>query len=405
MSKKLRLILVANSVPVADTDFLKDKVFGLSQYFDLHFLCWGKKSSKEKFLQKFGDKLGSANVHLFYNKWSTLTFLRLLLLNGSRLLLYPSLSIKTIYKMLNLYQGDKKKAFIKFSLYFPILRLNPDIVHFEFGTLAHTFSDLKQFVHCKASVSFRGYDINFMGLDIPGYYQDVWSNFDGFHFLGNDLKERAIRRGYTGGKVEMLIPPAIDTTMFTPTGNRNAGDKLVIISVGRLTWKKGYEYALQALAVLKQKGYSFEYRIVGDGNHRQAIQFAVTELGLVDVVVLLGALNKHEVQKELDNAHVFLHPAVSEGFCNAVIEAQAMALPVIATNADGLAENIKDGITGFIVPVYNAPAIAEKLEWCFANKNELPAMGKEGVKRVQQYFKIEEQVEKFKDFYTRLHAS
>ena len=399
MSKKLRLILIA------DTDFLKDKVFGLSQHFDLHFFCWGKKSSKEMFLQKYSNKLSDTNVHLYYDKLSPLTLLRLLLLNIYRFLFYPVLSIRTISKMLNLYRGDKKKTFIKFSLYFPIIRLKPDIVHFEFGTLAHTFSDLKQFVDCKTAVSFRGYDINFTGLDNPVYYKDVWSDFDGFHFLGNDLKYRAIKRGYTGGKVEGLIPPAIDTTLFMPTRAKSAGNKLVIISVGRLTWKKGYEYALQALAVLKQKRYSFEYRIVGDGNHRQAIRFAVTELGLEDVVVLLGALNKHEVQKELDNAHVFLHPAVSEGFCNAVIEAQAMALPVIATNADGLAENIKDGITGFIVPVYNAPAIAEKLEWCFANKNELPAMGMEGVKRVQQHFRIEEQVEKFKDFYTRLHAS
>ncbi len=405
MSKKLRLILVANSVPVADADFLKDKVFGLAQHFDLHFFCWGKKSSKGLFVQKYADKLGDANVHLYYNKLSALTLFSLLLLNASRFLFYPVLSIRTISKMLNLYHGDRKKAFMKFNLYFPIIKLKPDIVHFEFGTLAHKFSDLKQFVDCKTSVSFRGYDINFTALDNPVYYRDVWSNFDGFHFLGDDLKYRAIKRGYTGGKVEALIPPAIDTALFIPTRAKSAGNKLVIISVGRLTWKKGYEYALQAMAVLKQKGFSFEYRIAGDGNYKQAIQFAIMEMGLEDVVILLGGLDKDAIKEELDNADVFLHPAVSEGFCNAVIEAQAMALPVIATNADGLAKNIEHGVTGFIVPVYNAPAIAERLEWCFANKNELPAMGKAGVKRVQQYFKIEEQVEKFKDFYTRLHAS
>lgn len=404
MSRSPRLILVANSIPVADADFLKDKIFGLSGHFDLHFFCWDKRSSKKLFLQKYGDKLCKLNIHLYYNKWGTLTLLSLLLLNASRLLFHPLLSIKTIRKMLNLYKGNRKKAFIRFSLYFPIIKLKPDIVHFEFGTLARTFSDLKQFVDCKTSVSFRGYDINFIGLDVPEYYKDVWSNLDGFHFLGNDLKQRAIKRGYIGGKIEALIPPAVDTTLFIPTDNKNASDKLVIISVGRLTWKKGYEYALQALAMLKQKGFSFEYRIAGDGNHKQAIQFAVVELGLEDVV-LLGALDKSAIKKELDNAHVFLHPAVSEGFCNAVIEAQAMALPVIATNADGLAENIEDGITGFIVPVYNASAIAERLEWCYTNREELSAMGKEGVKRVQQHFKIEEQVKKFKDFYIRLYAS
>jgi colanic acid/amylovoran biosynthesis glycosyltransferase len=97
-----------------------------------------------------------------------------------------------------------------------------------------------------------------------------------------------------------------------------------------------------------------------------------------------------------------LHPAVSEGFSNAVLEAQAMGLPVVCTDADGLSENIENNLTGFVVPKWDAEAIAEKLVWCYSHQDEAMKMGEKGVERVNKLFKIEQQIDKFVKYYSDL---
>lgn len=400
MSQQLRILLVTNSVPLPSTDFLKYKLFGLSKMFDVHLLCWDTIQNRDTFYRQFSNKIQLGKIHLL-NRTNNAALL-LALKNIGRCVSSPVVSTKLIRKLVALYGWDYKKLFHKFSFYYPLLKLKPDIVHFEYGTLAKSFSEIKDIVSCKVLVSFRGYDLNYVGLEDEQYYSDVWKTFDGFHFLGQDLKRRAVKRGYTGDKPEVLIAPAIDTTFFAPVERVKRSDKLIILSIGRLAWKKGYEYGIQAVAKLKQKGIPFEYRIIADGNYKQPVQFTIAELGLEDGVVLSGGKTPEEIKEELAQAHVLLHPAISEGFSNAVLEAQAMGVPVIATNADGLAENIKDGTTGFIVPVWDVQTMADKLEWCSKNMDQLEEMGKAGVERVKHHFRIEEQIEKFEAFYRKV---
>lgn len=403
MSKKLKILLVANSVPLPDSDFLKHKLFYLSDAFDLHMICWGKKTARDKFYEKYADKISAKNIHLFYNQLNAITIIGLLIKAMLHLIFNPAISFPLLGIIVKKHRWNAKKILLQFSHYYPIARLKPDVVHFEFGTLAQRFSDIKQYINCKISTSFRGYDINYVGLDAPDYYNEVWRRFDGFHFLGEDLKRRAVSRGYHPGKVEALIPPGVDVSLFNNDVKRAFTDKIVILSVGRLTWKKGYEYGLKAVALLKQAGVDFEYRIAGDGDYKQAILFAIAELGLHQEVKLLGSLTTQQLKKEYEGAHVLLHPAVSEGFCNAVLEAQAMGLPVVTTNADGLGENVADGITGFVVRIYDAVTLAEKLKWCADNREAIIKMGDVGKNRVQQHFTIQQQMEDFEAFYRKVY--
>ena len=75
----------------------------------------------------------------------------------------------------------------------------------------------------------------------------------------------------------------------------------------------------------------------------------------------LGEMPQEKILEEMRGADVFLHSAVSEGFCNAVIEAQSMGLPVVCSDAGGLPENVSDGKTGYVVPRRQPAALAEKL--------------------------------------------
>ncbi len=286
-----------------------------------------------------------------------------------------------------------------------LIRLRPDLIHFEFGSLAPDRIYLKELLGCQVVVSFRGYDLNYVGLDQPGYYQAVWDGAEALHLLGEDLWRRAQRRGCPEDKRHVLIPPAIDVDEFKPEGRDDGAAErrpLRILSVGRLEWKKGYEYSLQAVRLLLDRGYPCEYRILGGGNYLEAITFARHQMGLEATVKLLGAQPQRAVKEQMAWADVLLHAAVSEGFCNAVIEAQAMQLPVVCSDADGLRENIVDGVTGFIVPRRDPRALADKLEQLAGDPGLRQRMGRAGRKRVLRCFQLDDQITAFEQLYREL---
>ncbi len=292
-----------------------------------------------------------------------------------------------------------------------LIILQPDLIHFVFGPLAVGRMYLKDLLGCKITVSFRGYDLNYIGLDNPNYYQEVWEKADALHLLGKDLWQRARRRGCPLDKPHILIPPAIDTDYFSPYGRAEPivvgtpQRPLRILGVGRLDWRKGYEYTLQAVRYLLEQGVQCECRIVGGGGYLEAIAFARHQLGLENFVNLMGAVPRSDVKAQMEWADVFLHAAVSEGFCNAVIEAQAMALPVVCTDAGGLPENVGDSETGFVVPRRDPQALAGKLALLARDPTLRSRMGAAGRNRVCSHFRTGEQIKAFDYFYQSLLSS
>src|SRR5262249_3263236 len=101
-------------------------------------------------------------------------------------------------------------------------------------------------------------------------------------------------------------------------------------------------------------------------------------------------------------ADVFLHAGISEGFCNAVLEAQAMMLPVVCSDADGLRENVVDGETGFVVPRRNPAALAEKLAGLAANPAQRQVLGAAGRRRVLSHFQVKDQIPAFERLYRQV---
>ena len=285
-----------------------------------------------------------------------------------------------------------------------LLALAPDIIHFEFGSLAPERMGLGTRLGAAITVSFRGYDLNYVGLDQTDYYQDVWDHADGIHLLGEDLWRRAVRRGAPVDLPHTLIAPAIDPVSIKATPARagslgRADQPLRVLSIGRLHWKKGYDYALEAVAALRDQGLAVEHRIVGDGDLLEAVAFWRHQLGLDDEVTLLRSVPPAEVARQLAWADVLLHAATSEGFCNAVIEAQAHGVPVVCSDADGLPENVAHEVTGLVVPRRNPKALAEGLARLATHPTTRAAMGRAGPERVEQHFRLDDQLDAWERFY------
>src|SRR5690606_170832 len=108
------------------------------------------------------------------------------------------------------------------------------------------------------------------------------------------------------------------------------------------------EYTLEALSKLKNEGIKFEYTIIGDGIEKERLLFAAYQLGIKENVNFAGKLSPSEVKEELEKTDIYLQYSIQEGFCNAVLEAQAMGLLCIVSNAEGLSENDMDKQTGWV---------------------------------------------------------
>ncbi len=283
----------------------------------------------------------------------------------------------------------------------PLLLHTLDWLHFSFLTLTIDRENVAEVIGAKMSSSIRGYDICIYPYVNPGCYREIWPKLDKLHYLSSDLLEQAIKHGYNKSCPAVKIPPAIDLTFFKcKKRTYHFNDPVKLISVSRLVWKKGLTYALKAVLLLRRKGIAVQLEIIGTGEQYEELMFQIHVLGLRDRVFLSGALNPEQVRDRLQAADIYIQPSVQEGFCNAVLEAQAMGLPCIVSNAGGLSENILDGQTGWVVPKRNSEALAQKIEDILSlDTPAITQITQQAQHRVKREFNIEKQKEQFLSFF------
>ena len=198
------------------------------------------------------------------------------------------------------------------------------------------------------------------------------------------------------------ITPAVDINLFQVKNDNHYHRPIRILSVGRLTWVKGFEYSINAVKILQKKGISFEYKIVGNGNYKEALIYAVHQLKLTNEVSFLGVLNTEEVIEQMAWADIYIQPSIQEGFCNTALEAQAMGLKCIVTDSDGLTENVLNGQTGWVVQKRSPEKIAEKIVDILYDKvDDLNKITSFAINRVKSEFNLDNQNKLFREFYLR----
>ena len=128
--------------------------------------------------------------------------------------------------------------------------------------------------------------------------------------------------------------------------------------------------------------------------------YSIYQLGLTKNVMLTGQISPVEVKNEMEWADIYIQPSIQEGFCNAVLEAQAMGLLCIVTDADGLSENVLDGKTGWVVPKRSPEELSKKIiNILTMDDDRLNQIRKYAAKRVINEFNLEFQSQLFRDFY------
>jgi colanic acid/amylovoran biosynthesis glycosyltransferase len=287
--------------------------------------------------------------------------------------------------------------------------LEPDLVHFGYGVLAAGRMHVREALGCRAVVSFRGFDLNSFRLDDPSVYDDVWRSADMLHLVSESLWHRAQERGCPHDRPHTIINDAVDLSQLqAPRRPREevgtVERPLRLLSVGRLHWKKGHEYAIAAVKQLVDSGIAVDYRIVGEGDNRESTEFAIGDLGLEGSVSLLGARATPHVRELYAWADVLVHPSLTEAFGVAVAEGQAMGLPIVCSDAGGLPENIVDGVTGFVVSRRDVPGLAAAIALLARDPALRSRFGRAARLRARTVLNLEHQLDRFEEVYREILA-
>jgi len=176
-------------------------------------------------------------------------------------------------------------------------------------------------------------------------------------------------------------------------------DALVIGAVLRLEAVKGVDDLLRAFAQVEVKQPVY-LAIVGDGTERELLFALAEELGITHRVFWAGQRN--QASKLIPAFDLFVQPSRHEGMPNAVLEAMASALPIVATAVGGTSEAVADGESGLLVPAGDLEAIAAAITRLLDDAELRHRMGQIGRERVKDLFSVEQMVHKTECLYTSM---
>ena len=200
-----------------------------------------------------------------------------------------------------------------------------------------------------------------------------------------------------------VIHNGLDATQFASGGHPPMLDARVfrIAVVANLRPEKGHLVFVEAAQRVGKVFPEARFLIAGDGPCRERIQRTITKMELTDRVEMLGAIG--EIPVFLRSIQLLVLPSLkNEGLPNAVMEAMAAGIPVVATNTGGTKELVIDEVTGFLVPPNDPSALADSITRLCLDPELRKKMGDAGQRRVLEQFTVTRMARQFEDLYTCL---
>jgi glycogen synthase len=212
-------------------------------------------------------------------------------------------------------------------------------------------------------ISLRGGDVpGFLPRNLASYHnvsswaiRAMWRRSRGVVANSRGLQQLA-QRGAPDVDID-LIPNGIDVPELD--GLRK-DDRPTIVTSGRLVEQKGLEYLIRALPEIAAAVPGVRLELIGEGPLRSALESLADSLGVRNRLTITGWLPLPQVIEHLAKATVFVFPSLDEGMPNALLEAMACGLPVVATAISGNEDLVTPQVNGFLVPVGDVDAIARR---------------------------------------------
>jgi colanic acid/amylovoran biosynthesis glycosyltransferase len=272
-----------------------------------------------------------------------------------------------------------------------------DVIHCHFGMIGNIGASLKVLgaIEGKVITTFHGLDLSmFLQGKKKSPYKELFEVGDWFLPISNVWREKLIELGCNEKKI-IVHRMGIDLEKFNFRDRQAKVEETVkLLTIARLTEKKGVEYGIRAVAKVLKAYKNLEYNIIGDGELREELEKLIIELKAYDRVKILGWKKQEEVITIMEESDLFLSPSVTaqngdrEGIPVVLMEALAIGLPVLSTLHSGIPELIQNGKSGFLVPERDVDSLAKRLEFLLNNQQMWSQMSCAGRTFVEENYEI-----------------
>lgn len=259
----------------------------------------------------------------------------------------------------------------------------------------------------KIVTTLHGTDITLVGLE-PSFeplMKFSIESSDAVTAVSKFLRDETVGNYDVEKEIE-VIPNFIDTESFRPLNSKNSkrllapnGEKL-LVHTSNFRDVKRVKDAIRALKIILDRGIKAKLLLIGDGPDRSECQALARELGIWQQTRFLG--KQSELASVLSASDVFLMPSGNESFGLSALEAMACAVPVISSDVGGLPELNIDGKTGYVVPVGDVAALADRSIELLTDRALHARMAKAAHRRATEEFAKERIVPMYEAVYERV---
>lgn len=248
---------------------------------------------------------------------------------------------------------------------------------------------------CTVAMPVEGFDVGPLRKRVYRFMDWFSERYvDRFIVVSDSLKGALIEgRGIAAQRV-IRIYNGIEVEQFHPGIQRNnlraefkiPTDAPLIGAIGRMVWQKGFKYLLDAAPEIVSAVPNVRFLFVGDGQLKDELKEQSKKLKVADRLIFAGF--RTDIKEILSTVDFLVVPSLLEGFPMVTLEAMAMAKPVIATEIDGITEQITNEKDGILVPPGDSGALAKVIERVFNEREWSNKMGMMARKKVEQEFAV-----------------
>lgn len=294
-----------------------------------------------------------------------------------------------------------------------------DIVHFHGASLPLMSNILQLKLYRKKVISkVAAANLGTEAGSLKGKYSilgkiliSVLKKVDCFIAISEEIKEGLLIDGYDQNKI-VRISNFIDTKVFYPVNKKLKKnlkkklflpDKKIITFSGRLVERKGIHILLRSFAMVIKKHEDIPLIILGGGYLEKDLKDQSHAYGIKKNIKFCGFVtNIHEYLNATD---IYVFPSLQEGFPNALLEAMACGLPVIATKIGGVVDIIKDGENGLLVEPGNKNELAIALKKLISEPEYALSLGQNALKTIRENYDIDIIANKYIPLYAKMMNS
>jgi colanic acid/amylovoran biosynthesis glycosyltransferase len=285
----------------------------------------------------------------------------------------------------------------------------PKLIHAHFGWNGYYALRIARRAKIPLVTSFYGCDMSAVPKRKKwlARFRILFNEGDLFLVEGDFMKSNLLDLGCLEEKISIQrIAIPLDKIRFMPRKPKRRGDKMIMIFCGRFVEKKGLNYALEAIEMVKNKHDNFEFRIIGDGPLKPNIENFIKIHRLDDNVKMLGFLTFRNYLDEMQKADIYIHPSItasdgdSEGGApTTILEAQAMGMPIISTIHADIPNIVLPGKSALLSKEKDSFTLAQNIAYLLENQEVWESMGQKGREFVENYHDIKKEVVNLEEKY------